>query len=513
MRIERDVRLWRSLVLLCCWAATFGVGSASAERDEVDPRELVSVEVIGPERIKREEPVDYRVMARNRTETRLVDVAIEALIPEGFTILETDPTGRMEDGRVVWSVPAIKGSGEVEFQLTVQAGAAGTGRIEARVTRADRLLEDVAGPIALQEPPAPLPAPEATARVSLRLETPDRTIVDRPFACVAIISNSSDADVENLGFSMNLTEGLELRQSPDAAKGPLKVAAGQEERVTLELIARRPGTHGVRVRIDTGAGGVQTAQSEITVGDAELSVRLETPREQVMGTPLRFRMYIANNRNEPINDVQGFIELPEGIETVSAEAGALLNRRTRVIRWRVGTLAADEERGFRVTVRPTSATTLQFLARAQSAGGMSSQAEQTVSVLGHTALGVSFEPSLDLAPMGEKLTLTVDVRSRGSDRASDIVVKIQALDGLELVSDTSSEWTSEDGWWIYRAPHGLKAGETLQAALIVRPTKAGDYMLRAVVTSQETVGEIIRTQPVRVVEAKPLPPLTPAPGT
>ena len=197
--------------------------------------------------------------------------------------------------------------------------------------------------------------------------------------------------------------------------------------------------------------------------------------------------------------MQGFIQVPEGIDIVSAEAGALFNRRTRTIRWRIGSLEPNEERGFRVTVRPLTSAEVEFVASAQESGGESSKASRKVTVIGHAALGVTVEPSLDVAPVGERVSVTFDIRSRGTEEAKEVQLKLEALPGLTLDEEQSNGWSESGGWWVYQNPHDLPAGKSFRAILTFKPEKEGNYLLTAKIVSKSIPGEMIRTQPLRVI--------------
>lgn len=503
-RFRGTVRFLGAMALLLATAGTLSADGVTISFDEEGTKEEsssidgVTVEVVGPNRIKRGAPADYRITVRNQKQSIVENVVIEANLSSAFSVTSSAPQAETIEGGLVWRLPRLEGMASTELTFSAKASSPGPARVTAFARQGTKSGVEQALPVST-DPPRKLPELQAKEGVFLELTGPERTSVGRTFTIEALITNNGTKVLENGGFSINLTQGLKMAKAPEAGAGPLRIEVGENRRIPLEIIAETPGVHGIRAKIDADGGVSAKTEREITVGNAEFQVALEAPVEHVMGVPLKFRMYIANNRDKPASDVQGFIQIPEGIDVVSAEAGALFNRRTRTVRWKVGTLEPNEERGFRITVRPLSSSEVEFVASAQTAEGESSKSSKKVNVIGHAALGVTVEPSLDVAPIGEKVVVTFDVRSRGTEEAKQVQLKLETLASLSLDAEQSSGWSEADGWWVYQTPKDLPPGQSFRAIITLKPEKEGDFLLRANVSSKTVPGEIVRTQPLRVV--------------
>jgi len=510
----RDLsRFVGAIILLLATAASLSADGVTISFDEDGTKEESSsidgivVEVVGPNRIKRGTPADYRITVRNQKQVAAEHVIIEANLSSAFSVTASVPQAESIDGGLVWKLSRIEAMGIAELSFSAKASSAGPARVTAFARQGAKGGVEQAIPVST-DPPKKLPELQAKEGVFLELTGPERTSVGKTFTIEALITNNGTKVLENGGFSINLTQGLKLAKAPEAGAGPLRIEVGENRKIPLEIIAETPGVHGIRAKIEADGDVSAKTEREVTVGNAEFQVALEAPVEHVMGVPLKFRMYIANNRDKPASDVQGFIQIPEGIDVVSAEAGALFNRRTRTVRWRVGNLEPNEERGFRITVRPLSSTEVEFVASAQTSEGESSKASKKVSIIGHAALGVTVEPSLDVAPVGEKVVVTFDVRSRGTEDAKEVHLKLESVPGLSLDTEQSSGWTEAEGWWVYQTPKDLPPGQSFRAIITLKPEKEGNYLLKANVSSKTVPGEIIRTQPLRVVrttKSNPVP--------
>lgn len=503
-RFRAVVRFVGTLVILLATAGTLSADGVTISFDEEGTKEEsssidgVTVEVVGPNRIKRGTPADYRITIRNQNQAVVENVVIEANLSSAFSVVSSVPQAEAIEGGLIWKLARLDAMGSTELTFSAKASSPGPARVTAFARQGTKGGVEQAIPVST-DPPRKLPELQAKEGVFLELTGPERTSVGKTFTIEALITNNGTKVIENGGFSINLTQGLKMAKAPEAGAGPLRIEVGENRRIPLVIVAETPGVHGIRAKIDADGGVSAKTEREITVSNAEFQVALEAPVEHVMGVPLKFRMYIANNRDKPASDVQGFIQIPEGIDVVSAEAGALFNRRTRTVRWKVGTLEPNEERGFRITVRPLSSSEVEFVASAQTSDGESSKSSKKVNVIGHAALGVTVEPSLDVAPVGEKVVVTFDVRSRGTEEAKQVQLKLEAVAGLTFEAEQSSGWSEADGWWVYQTPKDLPPGQSFRAIITLKPEKEGDFLLKANVTSKTVPGEILRTQPLRVV--------------
>lgn len=268
-----------------------------------------------------------------------------------------------------------------------------------------------------------------------------------------------------------------------------------------------PGVHAVRARVEAD-GGVRFEQTrEFNVLGEEFSVVLETPKRHVVGAPLKFRVYIANRRGTPAANVQCFVPIPAGVEVLTAEAGALFNRRTSTVRWRVGTLEPAEERGFRLTLKVAQPMTVSFTASAEAEDGVKGEDAANVDVTGHTALGVTMEPAEDVVLENKPLTIKFTIHNRGSQPARALSVRVNRLPAFTLDESNSRGWTQADDVWVYEGARELPASQTIETNLTLIAQGTGDALLRSAVTSEDVFGEIIRTQPVLVLGGLAPPPV------
>jgi uncharacterized repeat protein (TIGR01451 family) len=493
-----------TIFLAAMVVAAVGQTPEDAPAPVASPLDAVEVAVVGPARVPRDSPIEYRIVVQNRGRTDLDGVVVEAVLPEQFRAADSNPTAQQREDRLVWRLARAPAGETIELRFTAVAQTAGPGRV-----RAFARLDDEAETTFL--PPKLPDAQPRSPGLTITINAPDRVRVGEPFSCEAVLANESAEPVDNCGFSLNLTKGLKLREAPGGAAGPLRLDAGGSLRIPLALVATNAGPQGVRARIEADGGLEADAERQIRAEQPDFGVQIDAPSDHLVGAPLRMRFYIANNRPQAADGVQLLVEVPENIEIVSGEAGALFNRRTRTIRWRIGEIPPNEERGFRLTVRPARAGQVEFVAAAQTSSGLSARSAKQIRLVGYAALGVAVEPSADVVAADDLLSVVFDVRSRGTRPAGGVLLRLDASPAFELEAERSNGWRRDGGHWAFRAPRELPPGDTLRATLTLRAVQPGDHLLRAVVVSDQVVGEIVRTQPVHVLPAPPPLPTEPAP--
>jgi hypothetical protein len=516
---------------MCCLVATTALAQ---EKGRVPSTvEGVGVEVVGPNRITKGVPAEYKILLKNRRDQLVSRLVVEVELSETFSVQKTEPMGETIPGRIAWRVPVLAGKETQTLRFEALAQAGGSGRVQAFVR--EQPADDQAKPISQIQPPdlpsaegdappaeepAPLPStpaseptpeilPPAEPKGSalIEIDAPQEVARGVPFICELKLTNNGSVPLSGMSFDMNLTEGLRVLRKLDAEPAKLPSEPGASVTTRVEMVSDGEAIQAIRAKFSAQPNVAVQLEREIRVATSPFDLKLELPREQVMGQPLKFRLYIANNRPEPAESVQVFAVIPEGIDVVSGEAGALYNRRTRTVRWQAGTLEPQEERGFRLTVKPTQAGEFRFSARAEGgAGSLRDEALGMVKVQGYAALGVSFEPSVDVATENQEVTLTFDVRSRGSSLAEGVVFRVEVPAGVELVASASPGWKEEGGAWQKPAAGPIPPGGQLQEKIVVRATKAGAISLKGIVTGEGDVGEMIRVQPLRVIGALPVPP-------
>jgi hypothetical protein len=493
----------------------------------------VGVEVVGPNRITKNVPAEYKVLLKNRREQEASRLIVEVELSEKFVVQKTEPAGETIPGRIAWRIEMLAGNETKTLRFDAIAQEGGSGRVRAFV-RQDGPAEDQADPINdLQPPelpatgdaseekpqglpdplepkdePAELPAPEAKGAVKIELMMPETAVPGVPFVCEMVVTNSGRIPLSKMKFEMTPTKGLRVLRNFDGSAPKLPSEPGASIKSRVEMVSDGGGIQAVRAKLTAEPGVSEQVEREISISTSPFDLKLDLPAQHVMGQPLKLRLYVANNRNEKASGVQVFAVLPEGIEVVSGEAGALFNRRTRTVRWQAGEMQPEEERGFRLTVKPTLAGSFEFSARAEGDGGtLRDEAKETISVAGYVALGVNFEPSIDVATENQEVTLTFDVKSRGSKGAEGVVFQVEVIPGVELVGTGSSGWKEEDGWWKKSAAGDIPPGGQLQEKLVVRPTKPGLLSWKGMVTERGDTGPIIRVQPMIVTPAPPAVPI------
>lgn len=496
--------MYSTIFLASMVVAAAGQASEDAPAPVSSPLDAVEVAVVGPARVQRDSPVEYRILVQNRGEADLDGVVVEAVLTEQFRATGSNPTAQQLADRLVWRLARAPAGETIELKFTAVAQAAGPGRV-----RAFARLDDEAEKIQL---PPKLPDAQPTSHgLTIKINAPDRVRVGEPFACEAVVVNESEEPIENCGFALNLTKGLKLREAPGGVQGALRLDVGGTLRIPLALVAESAGLQGVRARVEADGGLQADAERHIRAEQPDFGVQIDAPSEHLVGAPLRLRFYIANNRPQAADGVQLLVEVPNDVEIVSGEAGALFNRRTRTIRWRIGEIPPNEERGFRLTVRPATAGQAEFVAAAQTSSGLSARSAKQIRLVGYVALGVAVEPSADVVAAEELLSVVFDVRSRGTQSAGGVVLRLDASPAFDLEAERSNGWRRDGDDWVFQSPRDLPPGDTLRATLTLRAVQPGDHLLRAVVVSDQVVGEIVRTQPVHVLPAPPPLPTEPAP--
>jgi len=279
-------------------------------------------------------------------------------LPPGTRFLGAQPMPVPQGDRLVWNLENLPAGGERRIKIDVEASRDGDWRTQASltVTIASSLVARVTGappqPPLIQPPPIQ-PAPVQPGPMVL-ITAPAPVPVGHPVTFPIRLSNTSGAQLTDAVLRVLLPPGLQHLQG-DAIEGSLgDLAPGQSKELTLEAICLQTGKLPIDVTLLSRDKGVFNTQSAVSVTEQPtLALRQTGPIATPLGTEHEFKLEIVNRSSSEVRDVTVTDVLPEGLQYLSGDAGALYDPAARTVRWSVPGLAPGQARQvtFRAAVR------------------------------------------------------------------------------------------------------------------------------------------------------------------
>ncbi len=200
------------------------------------------VRPVGPATAEADQPANYRVEVANTGDVAANDVVLTYKIPDGATIISTNPPAQPFGDRLEWrlgNVPPKQAPRVVDVTLAM--------RLQARYEHCFNAISS-RGPSGMAELQANGCVSTIVNRSALvlRMTGPQTAQVGNEIKFLAEIENTSSLPATNVVFTDNFGPGLEHisgNPSPLSISNVGTFEPGQKTGVILTFLVNRPGTH------------------------------------------------------------------------------------------------------------------------------------------------------------------------------------------------------------------------------------------------------------------------------
>ena len=186
----------------------------------------VSIEWIGPEKLRLKSPAEYQLQVKNVTTQEVQNVVVLFRIPDGVRVEAVTPEASSSDGLLSWPVGALAAGQQLALKLTVIPEKAVAVPFEARVT----FTGTAQLPVLVYEP-----------KLNLQIAPQAGAVMGGPAVMQFTVSNPGDGPTDPVRVAVRPPSGLEhLRGAAiDMDMGILN--AREQRSFRVGVLARSPG--------------------------------------------------------------------------------------------------------------------------------------------------------------------------------------------------------------------------------------------------------------------------------
>ena len=356
-----------------------------ASDDSKHPEDALSVSLFGPGIVSTGADARYEIRVVHRGPAPLGTVEVRVRIPESLVDLRSEPAARREGDLLLWSLSQLSPD---EMRTIVLHGSV---REEGMVTL------DVSARVSLTTSTSVV---SGDPELSVRLTEPASVAVGGPIDLTAVVTNVGPVPVSNGGLQVLLSEGLRMRRTGAERRAPFRLSPGESLSIPLNLTADISGVQGVKVQIKADDAPAVESEAEFVVHGGTLSVELDGLDAPGIGSPVTYRLFVANRGDRTCERTVGFIELDRSMDFVSADANGVFDPRQHLVYWSIGDLPP----GMRVRLE------LRARRRRDGFGELRGSAKER-----HGAIGEAY---LDLRPHRTESEAPAVIESAGGSRAT-----------------------------------------------------------------------------------------------
>ncbi len=360
-------------------------------------------------------------------------VTVRASLPAAAEFVRSDPPPTTQQGReLTWALGPVPAGGKQAVALTLRPTRRGTLTISASAETTDGVRAVSRATVAAD-----------TAGLKVAAEVPPRAgLGDRVTVGVAV-TNPGAVPLENATAWVGFDRGL----SHESGTNPAEVAVGtvppgETKRVEVPLTAKEVGKAAVRVNVTADGGLAERAEAAVEVRNAALKLSLAGPEAVTPGQEETWELRVTNTGDVPVADAVARVTLPKALAAKSASDGGTLTGADGA-EWRLGTLAPGEKKAVRLTATADRMTDRAVVSATAHGGGpdaqVQSQTEVPVSVVGMPALVLEVSDVPGMVPTGQRATVRITVRNRGSGPAKQVEVSATATEAFRVAGGTGAD--------------------------------------------------------------------------
>jgi uncharacterized repeat protein (TIGR01451 family) len=298
---------------------------------------MLSVEVVGPDRLLLNQPLVHEIVLRNKGGQPIAEVHIEEPLPEGSRVRKIDPPPTGTRGnRLAWDLRHLEAGGE--RRLKIELDLAQPGELDLRpivsFLSGNGLRTQVIRPPFSIEISADKTKATRGERIRFRIQ----------------LANHGDAPVRNIKIYDSLPDGLHHPSGPKIGVEQFgDLLPGETKSLNLETTAVVSGPFHNEVIAQADRGVEAKAAIDGIIIEPSLSLRLDGPTQTVTHREMDFSIEAANPSVLTAKNVRLVQALPPAFEVVSASSGASRDAGQHALVWSLPELAGGQRQ--RVTFR------------------------------------------------------------------------------------------------------------------------------------------------------------------
>jgi uncharacterized repeat protein (TIGR01451 family) len=300
---------------------------------------LLSVEVVGSDRLPQGQALTHEIVVRNRGTQPCAEIHVEEPLPVGVQVVRSEPAATQRDNRLTWDLRQLEAGGERRLRVEMNLGSLREVEVRPIVT-----FSSGAGlHTRILRPPFAVEISADQTKV-MRGERIHFTIR---------LANNGEEPIRNIKLYDTLPPALHHPLGPKMLKSLGDLPPGETKTITLDATGVASGPFRNEVRVQADFGVEANAVLEGVVSEPSLSLRLEGPTRTDTLHDVDFRLEVANGGTVTARNVKLVQTLPPALAIVSATSGAALDNGGHALVWSLSDVKVGERQTLMFRCRAT----------------------------------------------------------------------------------------------------------------------------------------------------------------
>jgi uncharacterized repeat protein (TIGR01451 family) len=471
---------------------------------------ILSVETFGPRKMIVGKEAAYELALRNTGSVAADELLVLVDLPAWAEVQRVEAS--------VGTAQSVAGAGP-QRQLQWKIGrleAKGQQRLTLKIVPRENRPLDLAVRWDYKQTASQVVIEVQEPKLAIHVEGPREVLYGKKELYKIKVSNSGSGDAENVVIRLL---PLGTGDNGVATHNFGTIAAGEEKAIEVELTARQSGLLTMKVEALAASGARAEAAEPVLVRRAALTLHVEAPKLQYVGSTAVYRMRISNPGNAPANNLVLTAGIPAGMKLLSSSEGGQPKDDGAAVSWKLDSLGATVEKVFEIkcAFKQEGPSRLNIAATAEDDLSVATDAVTRVEAIANLAMEVT-NPTGPI-PVGEETQYEVRVSNRGTKSAEQIEIAALFSQGIEPTAAEGGPHKLAPGQVTFDTVPSLAAGQELRLKITAKAQAAGSHIFRAEVRCLPLATRLVREETTyfyaaqgAATEEAPAGPKAPAPA-
>jgi len=454
-------------------------------------RPQLNIEKIAPQNALIGQPLIYSILVKNVGQSAARDVVVEDRIPKGTKLSGTIPRAELTGKKLIWRIGPLGGGEQRKISIRVIPQEAGEIGSVATVN----FVAEAAAETVVTAP-----------RLEFKISAPSSARLGELVPFHFEVKNVGTGEARGVMIRDLIPDGLSHSAGHDLEYEVGRLMPGKSKQLTLDLKAGKVGT-AINRAVVLAEGGLTTeAKAAIEISGSKVSLSRSGPKRRYMGRQAVFANTLVNESSFAVDGAVLVESIPSGMEFAGASQGGQYNDGNRTIAWRIDQMAPGETRVVKSRLVARGVGNQTSTVRLTVPNGEPVEATSQTEVEGFAAMGVDVTGVDGPVDLGEKITLHVNARNKGTVAVTNLVVTVEIPEQMEVVTARGPGKTVQEPGRLKFGPVPTLEGRTSAACeIVLAARKRGDSRVRVSVQADQIDKPLAREESILILSESPEP--------
>jgi uncharacterized repeat protein (TIGR01451 family) len=454
-------------------------------------RPQLNIEKVAPQNALIGQPLIYSILVKNVGQSAAREVVVEDRIPKGTKLSGTIPRAELTGKKLIWRIGTLGGGEQRKISIRVIPQEAGEIGSVATVN----FVAEAAAETVVTAP-----------RLEFNISAPSAARLGEMVPFRFEVKNVGTGEARGVVIRDLIPKSLSHSAGNDLEYEVGRLMPGKAKQLTLELRAGKVGT-AVNRAVVLAEGGLTTeAKATIEISGSKVALSRSGPQRRYLGRQAVFTNTLVNESSFPVDGAVLVESIPAGMDFTGASHGGQYNDGSRTIAWRVEPMAPGETRVVKSRLVARDLGNQTSTVRLTVPNGEPVEATSQTQIEGFAALGLEVTGVDGPVDLGEKLTLHVNARNKGTVSVTNLVVTVEIPEQMAVVSARGPGKLVQDGGRLKFGPMPTLEGRTAAACeIVLTARKRGDSRVRVSVQADQIEKPLAREESSLILSESPEP--------